>query len=57
MDVGPSTSYMHGHRRDRGEHNEYLYYEALAKVSDRQECHNNTEFKVKGDNQLKIDNV
>ncbi|TYK09656.1 GATA zinc finger domain-containing protein 10-like isoform X2 [Cucumis melo var. makuwa] len=24
------TQYMHGHGHDRGEHNEYLYYEALA---------------------------
>uniref|UniRef100_A0A9I9EH92 Uncharacterized protein n=1 Tax=Cucumis melo TaxID=3656 RepID=A0A9I9EH92_CUCME len=29
MDVDPSTSYMHGH--------EYLYHEAPADVSDRQE--------------------
>ncbi|KAA0025800.1 GATA zinc finger domain-containing protein 10-like isoform X2 [Cucumis melo var. makuwa] len=26
------TQYMHGHGHDRGEHNEYLYYEALAAV-------------------------
>ncbi|KAA0066318.1 mediator of RNA polymerase II transcription subunit 12-like isoform X1 [Cucumis melo var. makuwa] len=30
MDVGPSTSYMHGHGRDYGEHNEYLYHEACS---------------------------
>uniref|UniRef100_A0A9I9E4F9 Uncharacterized protein n=1 Tax=Cucumis melo TaxID=3656 RepID=A0A9I9E4F9_CUCME len=35
MDVAPSTSYMHGHKCDCGEHNEYLYYEVLAKVSYR----------------------
>uniref|UniRef100_A0A9I9ELB8 Uncharacterized protein n=1 Tax=Cucumis melo TaxID=3656 RepID=A0A9I9ELB8_CUCME len=35
--VGPSTSYMHGHGRDYGEHNKYLYHEASADVSDRQE--------------------
>ena len=37
MDVRPSTSYMHRHIHGHGEHNEYLYYVALAKVSDRQE--------------------
>ncbi|KAA0049532.1 GATA zinc finger domain-containing protein 10-like isoform X2 [Cucumis melo var. makuwa] len=37
MDVGPSNSYMHGHGRGYGEHNEYLYHEAPADVSDRQE--------------------
>ncbi|TYK01176.1 GATA zinc finger domain-containing protein 10-like isoform X2 [Cucumis melo var. makuwa] len=37
VDVSPSTSYMHGHRRGYGEHNEYLYHEAPADVSDRQE--------------------
>ncbi|TYK16354.1 GATA zinc finger domain-containing protein 10-like isoform X2 [Cucumis melo var. makuwa] len=35
MNVGPSASYMHGHGRGYGEHNEYLYHEALADVSDR----------------------
>ena len=34
MDVGPSNSYMHGHGRGYGEHNEYLYHEAPTKVSD-----------------------
>ncbi|XP_050946586.1 serine/threonine-protein phosphatase 7 long form homolog [Cucumis melo] len=28
----PSSSYMHGHGRGRGEHNEYLYYEVPAAV-------------------------
>ncbi|KAA0048355.1 GATA zinc finger domain-containing protein 10-like isoform X2 [Cucumis melo var. makuwa] len=37
MDVDPSTSYMHGHGRGYGKHNEYLYHEAPADVSDRQE--------------------
>ncbi|TYK22189.1 GATA zinc finger domain-containing protein 10-like isoform X2 [Cucumis melo var. makuwa] len=37
MDVDPSTSYMHGHERGYEEHNEYLYHEAPADVSDRQE--------------------
>uniref|UniRef100_A0A9I9EDP8 Uncharacterized protein n=1 Tax=Cucumis melo TaxID=3656 RepID=A0A9I9EDP8_CUCME len=36
MDVGPSTSYMHGHGCGYGEHNEYLC-EALADVSYQQE--------------------
>uniref|UniRef100_A0A9I9E905 Uncharacterized protein n=1 Tax=Cucumis melo TaxID=3656 RepID=A0A9I9E905_CUCME len=35
MDVGPSTSYMHGYERGYGEHNEYLYHEAPADVSDQ----------------------
>uniref|UniRef100_A0A9I9DDI5 Uncharacterized protein n=1 Tax=Cucumis melo TaxID=3656 RepID=A0A9I9DDI5_CUCME len=34
--VGPSYSYMHGHGRGYGEHNEYLYHEAPTDVSDRQ---------------------
>ena len=29
MDVGPSTSYMHGHGRGYWEHNKYLYHEQL----------------------------
>ena len=37
MDAGPLTSYMHGHKRGHGEHNEYLYYEAPVEVSYRQE--------------------
>ncbi|KAA0032200.1 serine/threonine-protein phosphatase 7 long form-like protein [Cucumis melo var. makuwa] len=37
MDVDLSTSYMHGHERGYEEHNEYLYHEAPADVSDRQE--------------------
>ena len=28
---------MHGHERDYGEHNEYLYHDAHVEVSDRQE--------------------
>uniref|UniRef100_A0A9I9EDY5 Uncharacterized protein n=1 Tax=Cucumis melo TaxID=3656 RepID=A0A9I9EDY5_CUCME len=37
MDVGLSTSYMHGHERGYEEYNKYLYHEAPAKVSYRQE--------------------
>ena len=35
MNVSPSTFYMYGHGRGHGEHNEYMYYEAPAEVSDR----------------------
>ena len=47
MDVGPSTSYMHGHGhgRDRGEHNEYLYYEAPTDIPDPQEPNKNQRIK------------
>uniref|UniRef100_A0A9I9D9Q3 Uncharacterized protein n=1 Tax=Cucumis melo TaxID=3656 RepID=A0A9I9D9Q3_CUCME len=37
MDVGLSTSYIHGHERGHGKYNEYLYYETPAEVSDLQE--------------------
>ena len=37
MDAGPSTSYMHGHRCDHGEHNKYMYYEAPVEILDQQE--------------------
>ncbi|KAA0047926.1 mediator of RNA polymerase II transcription subunit 12-like isoform X1 [Cucumis melo var. makuwa] len=42
----PSSSYMHGHGRGRGEHNEYLYYEVPAAVleqSDEQQQQKNQE--------------
>ena len=34
LGTNPSSSYMHGHGRGRGEHNEYLYYVAPAVVSE-----------------------
>ncbi|KAA0042190.1 GATA zinc finger domain-containing protein 10-like isoform X2 [Cucumis melo var. makuwa] len=34
IDVGPSNSYMPGHGRGYREHNEYLYYEVPAEISD-----------------------
>ena len=37
MNIGPSTSFMHGHNRGYGEHNKYLYYEATVEVLDRKE--------------------
>ncbi|KAA0026041.1 GATA zinc finger domain-containing protein 10-like isoform X2 [Cucumis melo var. makuwa] len=43
MVVGPSTSYMHGQGRGYGEHNEYLYHEAPADVSDQQESQQEPE--------------
>uniref|UniRef100_A0A9I9CKH0 Mediator of RNA polymerase II transcription subunit 12-like n=1 Tax=Cucumis melo TaxID=3656 RepID=A0A9I9CKH0_CUCME len=66
MDVGLLTSYMHGHRRGYGEHNEYLYHEAPAmyqidksinKNQRTKRIKNNIEFRVDVDNQLKIDDV
>ncbi|TYK09816.1 mediator of RNA polymerase II transcription subunit 12-like isoform X1 [Cucumis melo var. makuwa] len=62
----PSSSYMHGHGRGRGEHNEYLYYEVpttVPKQSDEQQQqeirrkYNNKEFRVDDDNQLEIVDV
>uniref|UniRef100_A0A9I9DU78 Uncharacterized protein n=1 Tax=Cucumis melo TaxID=3656 RepID=A0A9I9DU78_CUCME len=35
LESDPSSSYMHGHERGRGEHNEYLYYKVLAAVPEQ----------------------
>jgi len=34
-EAGPSSSYVHGHGRGYGEHNEYLYYEAPIEVPEQ----------------------
>lgn len=67
MNVSPSTSYMHGHKRSRGKHDEFLYYEALAKSSNPQEYQQRPEnqdeseqhivHKVDDNDQFEIDDV
>uniref|UniRef100_A0A9I9D3T2 Aminotransferase-like plant mobile domain-containing protein n=1 Tax=Cucumis melo TaxID=3656 RepID=A0A9I9D3T2_CUCME len=50
----PSSSYMHGHGRGRGEHNEYLHYEvpaAVPKQSDEQQQQENAAVPEQSDEQ------
>ncbi|TYK18868.1 GATA zinc finger domain-containing protein 10-like isoform X2 [Cucumis melo var. makuwa] len=48
MDVGPSTSYMHGHGHGYWEHNEYLYHETPAELSDQQEYQQEYQQELRG---------
>ncbi|TYK23115.1 GATA zinc finger domain-containing protein 10-like isoform X2 [Cucumis melo var. makuwa] len=55
----PSSSYMHGHGRGRGEHNEYLYYEVPAAVpeqSDKQQQQENAAVPEQSDEQQQQEN-
>uniref|UniRef100_A0A9I9CGH8 Uncharacterized protein n=1 Tax=Cucumis melo TaxID=3656 RepID=A0A9I9CGH8_CUCME len=55
----PSSSYMHGHGRGRGEYNEYLYYEVPAAVpeqSDKQQQQENAAVPEQSNEQQQQEN-